>query len=64
MKASHGTNEMQANAKTRYEITENDLPLHCPMPGMGLWNSPAGKESRCPYCGTLYSINASVTNSE
>ncbi len=72
MKASHATNEMQANAKNRYEITENDLPLHCPMPGMGLWNShpkvyipiTAGKESRCPYCGALYSIKASVTSSD
>ncbi len=72
MKASHATNEMQANAKNRYEITENDLPLHCPMTGMGLWNShprvyipiTAGKESRCPYCGALYSIKASVAKSE
>lgn len=72
MKASHATNEMQANAKNRYEITENDLPLHCPMPGMGLWNShprvyipiTAGKDSRCPYCGALYSIKANVASSE
>jgi len=62
MKSRHAGNEIQANAKNRYEVTEKDLPLHCPMPGMGLWNSHpkvyipivAGKESRCPYCGALY----------
>jgi uncharacterized Zn-finger protein len=50
------------NAKSRYEVTRADLPLHCPMPGMSLWNShprvflpieEAG-EYMCPYCGALY----------
>ncbi len=54
--------EVPANAQNRYEVTRNDLPLHCPMPGMSLWNShprvylplaEAG-EARCPYCGALY----------
>ncbi len=46
----------------RVEITRKDLPLHCPMPGMSLWNShprvflpiEASGEERCPYCGTVY----------
>ena len=50
------------NAKKQYEITENDLPLHCPMPSMSLWNShprvflPINKrgKAKCPYCGTDY----------
>lgn len=44
------------------EITENDLPLHCPIPSMQLWNShprvflpiEATGEVLCPYCGTRY----------
>ena len=44
------------------EITEQDLPLHCPMPGAPLWSrhprvfldvAKAG-ESLCPYCGTKF----------
>jgi len=56
------TQEIPANAENRYEVTEADLPVHCPLPGMSLWNShprvylplkEAG-EARCPYCGALY----------
>ena len=50
------------NDKNRYEVTTNDVPVHCPMPGTSLWNSHpqvfiafddkgAGK---CPYCGADY----------
>ncbi len=50
------------NAKNRYEVTRADLPLHCPMTGMSLWNShprvflPIEEEgeSMCPYCGARY----------
>ncbi len=54
--------EITPNAKNRYEITRQDLPLHCPMPGMSLWNShprvylpieQSGQE-RCPYCGAVF----------
>lgn len=47
-----------------YEITRADLPLHCPLSSMTLWNShprvflpieASGKE-RCPYCGTVYTL--------
>ncbi|HSD59398.1 MAG TPA: zinc-finger domain-containing protein [Burkholderiales bacterium] len=46
------------------EVTDKDLPLHCPMPSMGLWNShprvflPVDRlgEALCPYCGTLYRL--------
>ena len=30
---------IQPNAQHHYEVTEDDLPLSCPMPGMYLWNS-------------------------
>jgi len=53
---------IEPNAQNRYEVTRADLPLHCPMKGMSLWNShprvylPIDKtgEERCPYCGALY----------
>jgi uncharacterized Zn-finger protein len=55
-------NEIPANAQNRYEVTRADLPLHCPMKGMSLWNShprvylpiAASGEERCPYCGAVY----------
>jgi len=51
-----------ANAENRYEVTEADLPLACPMPAMALWNShprvylpiEAHGEAKCPYCGAIY----------
>jgi len=54
------------NAKERYEVTRADLPLHCPMPSMSVWNShpkvylpieETGKE-RCPYCGAIYILKS------
>lgn len=45
-----------------YEVTEAELPIHCPLPGTSLWNShprvyialDSATEAQCPYCGTLY----------
>jgi len=54
---------VQANAANRYEVTRAELPLHCPMDNMTLWNShprvylpieEQGGEARCPYCGAIY----------
>ncbi len=53
---------MTPNAQNRYEITRDDVPLHCPMPSMSLWNSHpkvylpvADKgQAKCPYCGAEY----------
>ena len=56
-----------ANAENRYEVTQADLPLSCPMPGMSLWNShpkvylpieDEGGESVCAYCGARYVLKA------
>lgn len=52
----------EPNAVKRYEVTRADLPLHCPMDNMSLWNShprvylaiEETGEARCPYCGALY----------
>ena len=54
--------EITPNAQNRYEVTRVDLPLHCPMKGMSLWNShprvylpiEASGQERCPYCGAVY----------
>jgi len=51
-----------ANAEHRYSVSEADLPLSCPMPGMYLWNShpkvflPVQEtgQAKCPYCGAEY----------
>lgn len=56
------TQEILPNAQNRYQVTRADLPLHCPMPGMSLWNShpkvylpiEESGEERCPYCGAVY----------
>lgn len=50
------------NAQAVYEVTRADLPLHCPMDSMSLWNShprvflPIEKtgKAKCPYCGADY----------
>jgi uncharacterized Zn-finger protein len=56
--------EPTANKSRRIEVTAADLPLHCPMPSMLLWNAhprvflPVEKtgEALCPYCGTHYTL--------
>ena len=55
---------IQSNAENHYEVTQADLPLHCPMEGMSLWNShprvylsiEATGTAKCPYCGADYSL--------
>lgn len=56
--------QITPNAQNRYEITRDDLPLCCPMPGMSTWNShpkvflPIEDSEdgmvKCPYCGAEY----------
>jgi len=46
------------------EVSDADLPVHCPMPGEALWCShprvflavETRGEALCPYCGTLYRL--------
>ena len=54
--------KVQPNTEQRYEVTHADLPLHCPLPNMRLWDShpkvylpieETGK-AKCPYCGAEY----------
>jgi uncharacterized Zn-finger protein len=54
--------EQTANKQRRIEVNADDLPLHCPMPAMLLWNAhprvflpiEQSGEALCPYCGTRY----------
>jgi uncharacterized Zn-finger protein len=55
-------------APATVEVTERDLPLHCPNPSMPLWSSHprvylevgAGGDVSCPYCGTRYVLKGPV----
>ena len=52
------------NSAQQYAVTKADLPLHCPLPSMSLWNSHprvflAIEESgsaKCPYCGAEFTL--------
>lgn len=62
--AQQGGSAAMPNAEKKYEVTHADLPLHCPMPEMSLWNShprvflPIQEtgHARCPYCGAEYTL--------
>jgi uncharacterized Zn-finger protein len=60
--------EPQENRARAIEVTSGDLPLHCPMPSMVLWNAhprvflpieSTGK-ALCPYCGTQYTLKGTI----
>jgi uncharacterized Zn-finger protein len=52
------------NDRNQYEVSRADLPLHCPLPSMSLWNShpkvylpiEATGRAKCPYCGTEFTL--------
>lgn len=58
----------QATVVKRREVSQADLPLHCPMPGEALWSSHprvflAIEETgtaRCPYCGMEYVLKGAT----
>ena len=51
-----------ADSSKEVDVTEKDLPLHCPMPDAPLWARhprvflDVAKEGEvlCPYCSTRY----------
>ncbi len=63
--------EKTENRERLIEVTASDLPLHCPMPSMLLWNAhprvylPVEKtgEALCPYCGTRYVLKGGAVGS-
>jgi uncharacterized Zn-finger protein len=56
--------EQRANTARVIEVGTKDLPLHCPMPSMLLWNAhprvfldiAKSGDALCPYCGTRYKL--------
>jgi len=56
--------QKQGNTRKRYEITHDQLPLSCPLPGRRLWDShprvylPIEKTgfTRCPYCDAEFQL--------
>ncbi|MBF0264841.1 MAG: zinc-finger domain-containing protein [Gammaproteobacteria bacterium] len=53
------------NSLNNQEVTNRDLPLHCPVKGTTTWDSHPrvyipikenGGHAKCPYCGTEYSL--------
>jgi uncharacterized Zn-finger protein len=56
--------EKTVNTARQIEVEAKDLPLHCPMPSMLLWNAhprvfldiTKSGEALCPYCGTRYTL--------
>ncbi len=66
-----GTTEQNAtpNDRQHYDVGPEQLPLHCPLPEMSLWNShprvylPIEQtgEAKCPYCGAEFSLKAAGT---
>ena len=60
----HNSGDKVPNDQPFYTISKDDLPLHCPLPEMSLWNShprvylpieQTGK-AKCPYCGTEFTL--------
>ena len=52
------------NDKNQYEVTEDEMPVHCPIEGSSLWNShprvfiafDAQGHGKCSYCGADYRL--------
>lgn len=59
-----GLKLIEPNAQHQYTVTDADLPLSCPMPGMYLWNSHPRVYlaiaqtgwAKCNYCGAEYTL--------
>ena len=57
---------------TYYEVSEKDLPLHCPPRDAELWNShprvflDLRKQGRisCPYCGAEYILKSTESQAD
>ncbi|HEU4645297.1 MAG TPA: zinc-finger domain-containing protein [Burkholderiales bacterium] len=53
---------MSTDTARRVDVTEKDLPLHCPLPGAPLWSRHPRVfldvvkqgQALCPYCGTQF----------
>lgn len=57
----------EPNDTRQVRVHNIDLPVHCPLPAMSLWNShpqvyipleKPGDREICPYCATLFVLEA------
>lgn len=56
--------EKTAETQEVVEVSQSDLPIHCPMPNAPLWSSHprvflpmnSSGEAKCSYCGTRYKL--------
>ena len=67
----HPDGHKGTNTQRVIEVTESDLPLHCPMPQHADWNAhprvylpiESRGDALCPYCGTLYRLKGKPSGS-
>ncbi|MBM3369109.1 MAG: zinc-finger domain-containing protein [Betaproteobacteria bacterium] len=60
--------DQDTSRSRQVEVTEKDLPLHCPLPGAPLWarhprvylDVVKKGEMLCPYCGTKFLYKGAV----
>lgn len=58
------TQQPDNSPQSLYKISRSELPLHCPLDSMSLWNThprvylPIEESGKavCPYCGTKYEL--------
>ncbi len=58
--------DVVTSEETVFHIKRSQLPLHCPLPEMSLWNQhprvylpiEASGRAKCPYCGTEYILDS------
>ena len=61
----------QAKQLPVVEVTADELPMHCPAPGLALWDSHPrvfiplndSPEAACSYCGTVYKLVTTKSDS-
>lgn len=54
--------KVSTSEESVFHIKKEQLPLHCPLPEMSLWNQhprvylpiELGEKSKCPYCGSEF----------
>lgn len=60
--SGHSIAEVSTSNESVFRVKKAQLPLHCPLPEMSLWNQhprvylpieDTGKE-KCPYCGSEF----------
>lgn len=58
------TGLLQPNLKDHVDVAQDELPVHCPLPGSSLWDShpqvfiafDTKGHGKCPYCGCEYRL--------